>query len=172
MCVCLSHKHLMTEESIPAAFETFRTEIDDYNDRRDRLIKSSRDITTASKRLIFQLHRYPHREFRQPSEKATKVIHDGQAKLREIIALMNDMANREDLCGQREPGRALRHDRAYGGGMEEFVSRLMAHHFLLINGILRLKQPLFYISSSIVQSSLFKRCDHSSLMRMDRQYCL
>ncbi|KAK5014861.1 hypothetical protein LTR60_003150, partial [Cryomyces antarcticus] len=36
-------------------FETFRAELDEHHDRRERVIKASRDITAASKKIIFSL---------------------------------------------------------------------------------------------------------------------
>lgn len=32
-------------------FETFRDELDEHHDRRERIIKASRDITAASKKM-------------------------------------------------------------------------------------------------------------------------
>jgi len=32
-------------------FETFRSELDEHHDRRERIIKASRDITAASKKM-------------------------------------------------------------------------------------------------------------------------
>jgi len=32
-------------------FESFRTELDEHHDRRERVIKASRDITAASKKM-------------------------------------------------------------------------------------------------------------------------
>ena len=32
-------------------FETFRTELDEHHDRRERIIKASRDITASSKKM-------------------------------------------------------------------------------------------------------------------------
>jgi hypothetical protein len=32
-------------------FETFRAELDDHHDRRERVIKASRDITAQSKKM-------------------------------------------------------------------------------------------------------------------------
>ena len=37
---------------IVAMFEGFRDELDEHYDRRDRIIKASRDITTASKKMF------------------------------------------------------------------------------------------------------------------------
>lgn len=42
---------------IQATFGAFRDELDEHYDRRERLIKISRDITNASKKIIFSLHR-------------------------------------------------------------------------------------------------------------------
>jgi predicted translin family RNA/ssDNA-binding protein len=34
-----------------AMFEGFRTELDEHHDRRERIIKASRDITASSKKM-------------------------------------------------------------------------------------------------------------------------
>ncbi|RPA79442.1 Translin [Ascobolus immersus RN42] len=49
------------DESNPfkTLFEGYRDRLDDYHDRRERLIKNSRDVTALSKKLIFHLHRLP-----------------------------------------------------------------------------------------------------------------
>jgi hypothetical protein len=38
-------------------FLTFRAELDEHHDRRERVIKASRDITALSKKMIFSLQR-------------------------------------------------------------------------------------------------------------------
>lgn len=40
-----------------AIFTQIRDELDAHHDRRERLIKISRDITSLSKKMIFSLHR-------------------------------------------------------------------------------------------------------------------
>jgi len=40
-----------------AVFRLFQTELDRRHDKHERLVKLSRDITVASKRIIFSLHR-------------------------------------------------------------------------------------------------------------------
>ncbi|ORY19788.1 Translin [Clohesyomyces aquaticus] len=40
-----------------AMFEGFRKDLDEHQDRRERVIKASRDITAASKKIIFSLQR-------------------------------------------------------------------------------------------------------------------
>jgi len=38
-------------------FEGFKAELDEHHDRRERVIKASRDITAFSKKVIFALQR-------------------------------------------------------------------------------------------------------------------
>ncbi len=37
-------------------FEVFRTELDEHHDRRERIIKASRDITAASKKMYVLIY--------------------------------------------------------------------------------------------------------------------
>lgn len=43
---------------IHSIFENFRSELDEHHDRRERIIKASRDITALSKKM-YESHRYP-----------------------------------------------------------------------------------------------------------------
>ena len=115
----------MVERSseVEERFQSFQKELDEYNDRRERLIKSSRDITTASKRLIFALHRFPHQAVRtgsQATEKeekeaeegprssaAQKVLSDAHTKRDEIVKMIVDASMREgfDLEFRRQEQR-------------------------------------------------------------------
>jgi hypothetical protein len=45
-----AHNPKMASPFLPM-FETFRSELDEHHDRRERIIKSSRDITAASKKM-------------------------------------------------------------------------------------------------------------------------
>ena len=62
---CLLHLHTAympdPVAELRGSFERFRDEIDSHNDKRERLIKASRDITALSKKLIFHLHRFSDR---------------------------------------------------------------------------------------------------------------
>ena len=50
-----SHDGVEKDESsaspFMSMFETFRDELDEHHDRRERIIKASRDITAASKKM-------------------------------------------------------------------------------------------------------------------------
>jgi len=43
--------------TISSAFRLLQTELDERHDKYERLVKLSRDITVASKRIIFSVHR-------------------------------------------------------------------------------------------------------------------
>jgi len=43
--------------TVSPVFRLFQTELDGRHDKHERLVKLSRDITVASKRIIFLLHR-------------------------------------------------------------------------------------------------------------------
>ncbi|KAF2753022.1 Translin, partial [Pseudovirgaria hyperparasitica] len=48
-----------THSPLTPIFESFKSALDTHHDRRERIIKASRDITATSKKLIFALHRTP-----------------------------------------------------------------------------------------------------------------
>ena len=123
-----------SSSTVLEAFGTFRDEIDAHNDRRERLIKSSRDVTSLSKKVIFLLHRFDIRDFASadPSAKTKKLFSEAEAKLEEIVSLLRHAAAVEGL-GSIETGeeqidvstrmlRSHRYERNIGGGLEEFVS--------------------------------------------------
>ena len=49
---------MFSGENVMNLFKDYQTKIDKVNDKYEKLVKISRDITVESKRLIFQLHRY------------------------------------------------------------------------------------------------------------------
>lgn len=44
-------EHAVESTPIMAMFESFRTELDDHHDRRQRIMLASRDITASSKKM-------------------------------------------------------------------------------------------------------------------------
>ena len=116
-------------QTIQAAFEVYREEIDAHNDRRERLIKASRDVTGLSKKLIFLLHRFPtpahlssssQGQAPPPQPQRSKLHQEAQTKIDDIVAVINRVAFEEHLSrGSRE---SERYERNFGSGVEEFVS--------------------------------------------------
>ncbi|GAB7358527.1 hypothetical protein MBLNU230_g2590t1 [Neophaeotheca triangularis] len=96
-------------------FTTFRTDLDTHHDRRERIIKASRDITAASKKIIFTLQRTPP----AVSGPAAAVLRQQNAQFYAVIAerlraVEGDLRGRGGL--ERE-----RYRRQVSGGLQEWV---------------------------------------------------
>ncbi|KAI0670164.1 Translin [Trametes maxima] len=115
-----------SRDSVLRAFESFRDDLDDHNDRRERIIKSSRDITNLSKKLIFLLHRTVTED---PTEFDDRVLGQRAAarargKLIEIQSLF--AALRDELVGDR----FWRYQRNVSPGLQEYIEALSFAHYL------------------------------------------
>ncbi|KAK3674968.1 hypothetical protein LTR78_005312 [Recurvomyces mirabilis] len=101
-------------------FETFRSELDEHHDRRERIIKASRDITASSKKIIFTLQRI--RALKQPlpqhAIKSNKQYHD-------TIKTQYASVSR-DLQGLN----AHRYNRQITGGCQEWMEAASFQHYL------------------------------------------
>ncbi|KAI9032826.1 Translin family-domain-containing protein [Phycomyces nitens] len=107
-----------TKTELHVFFETCRDSIDDQNDRRERIMKISRDITALSKKLIFALHRTTQVPTKTPdySEIRTK-----QAA---IMGLFRNLAL--DTTGSNY----YRYSRSFSGGLEEYIEAIAFFHYL------------------------------------------
>ncbi|KAI0651590.1 Translin [Trametes meyenii] len=121
-----SSSSLDSRSSVLRAFESFRDDLDDHNDRRERLIKSSRDITNLSKKLIFLLHRTVTEDPAEFDDHALRQRAAARAKgkLCEIQSLF--AALREELVGDR----FWRYQRNVSPGLQEYIEALSFAHYL------------------------------------------
>ena len=126
-------------------FDNFRADIDDHNDRRERLIKASssslpflhstnanfhqasRDITNLSKKTIFLLHRLVQEDGGNATDGVTvgkKAFEKAYAKLHEI----------QDLYAKLQPelqgDRFWRYQRQVSPGLQEYIEALSFAHYL------------------------------------------
>jgi len=62
-----------------ASFAHFQQQIDAKNDKWERLVKCSRDVTIESKRVIFLLHRVT-----RPGENVSAILTDAETRLRAL----------------------------------------------------------------------------------------
>ncbi|CAO1624951.1 unnamed protein product [Parajaminaea phylloscopi] len=157
-------------QHIQLAFDGYRSEIDAHNDRRERLIKASRDITNLSKKLIFHLHRIPppahlassakaggaegSSEGAPPSRPKGKLWNDAVQKQEEIVRLIQRVAYEEGLSQGKQD--SLRYERNLGGGIEEFIEAVSFAHFLEHGQLITHEQVqgLFVLKESVqVQGS-------------------
>ncbi|KAK4547094.1 hypothetical protein LTR36_001315 [Oleoguttula mirabilis] len=101
-------------------FEHFRAELDEHHDRRERIIKASRDITAASKKIIFTLQRIRHLNQDLPAHavKGNQPYHTTIAtQLASVSA---------DLQGLN----AYRYSRQISGGCQEWMEAVSFQHYI------------------------------------------
>lgn len=92
-------------------FTTFRTALDAHHDQRDRLNKASRDVTSASKKIIFALQRAPMLAQPLPPDLARET-----RRHYEIVA-----GKLAECAPDLRAGDAWRYKRQVTGGLQEFV---------------------------------------------------
>ncbi|KAL2816268.1 Translin family-domain-containing protein [Aspergillus granulosus] len=112
-----------SSESSPnvlSMFETFRDELDQHHDRRERLIKTSRDITALSKKIIFSLQRVRTANTPLPPS----IQKDTQSRFTQINELFRSTI--PDITGLN----SRRYLRQLSGGIQEFIEALSFHHYL------------------------------------------
>ncbi|OJD18046.1 hypothetical protein ACJ73_08748 [Blastomyces percursus] len=106
--------------NIQSIFNSFRGELDEHHDRRERVIKASRDITALSKKIIFSLHRV--RALNKPLPK--NITKDNHERLAQITALFNSVV--PDLAGIN----AHRYQWQISPGIQEYIEATTFQHYV------------------------------------------
>ncbi|KAJ3533734.1 hypothetical protein NMY22_g7214 [Coprinellus aureogranulatus] len=111
---------------IKLAFQGFRDDIDAYNDRRERLIKASRDITNLSKKTIFLLHRLVLESDASldDGQLFARAARKGYEKLRDV----QDMY--ASLKCELEGDLFWRYERQVSPGLQEYIEALSFAYYL------------------------------------------
>ncbi|GAD96324.1 translin-associated factor TraX, putative [Paecilomyces variotii No. 5] len=111
-----------TESSTPlqSIFENFRNELDEHHDRRERVIKTSRDITALSKKIIFSLQRL--RKINAPLPPS--IAKENKTRFHQIIELFRNIV--PDVSGIN----AWRYQRQISGGIQEFIEAVSFQHYV------------------------------------------
>ncbi|KAI7866942.1 Translin, partial [Mucor mucedo] len=104
-------------------FTECRDILDAHHDRRERIIKVSRDITAQSKKMIFALHRASQMNHKEKFKEVDK-------KQEEIISLFKKLA--QDIQGLDYH----RYSRSFSGGFEEFIEAIAFYHFLVHQNVI------------------------------------
>lgn len=83
--------------ALRSVFESFRTTLDDQNERRERIIVSSRQVTSLSKKVIFHLLRISliPRTAADRDEQRAKTLAEADEKVEEILGWLRKC--RDDL---------------------------------------------------------------------------
>ena len=99
-----------------STFKVFQQELDAKHDRRERLVKSSRDVTSHSKKIIFLLHRLVGAADRE------KIFSEADQKFGEVQELLRSIAVELRQDDSQDAGHRYR--RAYRMGIQEYVEAL------------------------------------------------
>ncbi|KAJ7129990.1 Translin [Mycena crocata] len=114
----------MPKNSVLSVFEQFREDIDEGNDRRERLIKASRDVTNISKKTIFLLHRIVLEDSSDDRALALRAATSARERLSEVNAIF--AAIRPELVGER----FWRYQRQVSPGLQEYIEALSFAHYV------------------------------------------
>jgi predicted translin family RNA/ssDNA-binding protein len=99
------------------------------NDRLERLVKISRDITIGSKRIIFLLHRISNQsedEIQQQASESLKSVREN------IVRVIEELG--------AEP--YYRYQRAFSPGLQEYIEAASFLHYLLTRTLITPEQLL------------------------------
>ncbi|PHH85517.1 hypothetical protein CDD83_303 [Cordyceps sp. RAO-2017] len=100
-------------------FERFRDELDEHHDRRERIIKASRDVTAQSKKIIFTLQRVKTVKQEFPPETEKEVA----SRMAEIARLLQSVAPDLQSVNRHRYAWQMR-------GLEELTEALSLGHYL------------------------------------------
>ncbi|GMH01814.1 hypothetical protein Nepgr_003653 [Nepenthes gracilis] len=100
---------MTTDSSLKDAFSKYADYLNDLNDKRERVVKASRDITMNSKKVIFQVHRIGKSNKDEVLEKAE----------RDLEAVRGQHVSR--LVKQLQGTDFWKLRRAYSPGIQEYV---------------------------------------------------
>lgn len=107
-----------------------KKELDASQDKRERLVKLSRDCTIHSKRAIFTLHRFSGEE-----DTKVKVLEEAHEKFsKDILPILRSIC---EEMGTEDP---YRHHRAYSPGIQEFIEALAYYKYLKSGSLISFKE--------------------------------
>ncbi|QKX64562.1 uncharacterized protein TRUGW13939_11737 [Talaromyces rugulosus] len=109
-----------TASAFQSVFENFRSELDQHHDRRERVIKASRDITALSKKIIFALQRLRAVNTQIPPS----IAKENKTRLDQILDLFRSIV--PDITGIN----AWRYQRQISGGIQEYIEAVSFQHYI------------------------------------------
>ncbi|KAG0291067.1 hypothetical protein BGZ96_005533 [Linnemannia gamsii] len=116
-------------------FGYFRDILEEHHDRRERIIKASRDINNFSKKMIFALHRAAPKDYLPHFSAASEALIEFKEKHTTVLKLFHRVAI--DLQGSNY----YRYQRSVSGAMQEYIEALTLEYYL-VHGKLMPKSAL------------------------------
>ncbi|KAI9376451.1 Translin family-domain-containing protein [Aspergillus egyptiacus] len=126
--------------NVHSMFESFRDELDQHHDRRERLIKISRDITALSKKIIFSLQRV--RTAGIPVAQSIKK--DTEPRFAQINDLFRSAT--PEITGLS----SHRYLRQLSPGIQEFIEALSFHHYLENQTLITISEVKAHLPAGIL----------------------
>ncbi|KAJ3490474.1 hypothetical protein NLI96_g1379 [Meripilus lineatus] len=142
----MSESHPSTSRNaVVTIFDGFRAELDDHNDRRERLIKSSRDVTSLSKKVIFLLHRLmtddvSSKPDQDDRSRALNAASRAREKLKEIQNLF------ASFSGEIQGDMFWKYHKNVSPGLQEYIEALSFTHYLETGNLITYDQVQASIS--------------------------
>ncbi|KAF8021373.1 hypothetical protein BT93_G1725 [Corymbia citriodora subsp. variegata] len=119
---------MSTQSSLKDAFSSYADYLNNLNEKRERVVKASRDITMNSKKVIFQVHRISKNKKEEVLEKAYK----------DLAAVMNQYVAR--LVKELKGSDFWKLRRAYSPGIQEYVEAATLCRFCKSGTLLSLEE--------------------------------
>ncbi|KAI6676921.1 hypothetical protein NL676_037717 [Syzygium grande] len=126
---------MTSQPSLKGDFSAYADYLNNLNEKRERVVKASRDITMNSKKVIFQVHRISKNNREEVLEKAHK---DLAAVMDQYIARLVKELQGSDFWKLR---------RAYSPGIQEYVEAATLCRFCKSGTLLNLEEMNASLSS-------------------------
>ncbi|TPR05251.1 hypothetical protein CAN33_0033800 [Aspergillus niger] len=122
-------------------FTTFRDELDEHHDRRERIIKASRDITALSKKIIFALQRVRTLNTSLPASLTKETTTRFNQITTHFTSLLPDL---------RPAPNTHRYMRQLSPAIQEFIEALSFHHYLTTQTLITLDEVRKHLPEGIL----------------------
>jgi len=109
------------DDPVLKMFSEISVYLDNRHDKKERIVKLSRDITIESKRIIFCLHRIKHDDYSNKDD----VMMEASKRLEDLKR--NEWSKVAVELKNEDPYQFMR---AYSGGLQEWVEAISFYHFL------------------------------------------
>lgn len=133
-------------KSLIALFEKYRVILDERNDRRERIVKASRDVTSKSKKAIFALHR-------MNKENREETLSEGNENMRDIRGMIA-----KNIASEVDEETFQYFHRAFSPGLQEYVEARTLLGYL---------QHEDLVSLDTVREELLMACDKENSTRLE-----
>ncbi|PWY71424.1 translin-associated factor TraX [Aspergillus eucalypticola CBS 122712] len=122
-------------------FTTFRDELDEHHDRRERIIKASRDITALSKKIIFALQRIRTLNHPLPPNLTKETTTRFAQITTHFTALLPDLTPAPNTH---------RYMRQLSPAIQEFIEAISFHHYLTTQSLITLEEVRKHLPAGIL----------------------